>query len=95
MTDTARLARTALPVSYDLEIETDTEATAFWGQVTIAVSITETTPSIVLHVRDLTVELVAIRQVVRHRQLGESAAGSARMHRRKTGRPRSQRIVEW
>ena len=62
MTDTTRLSRTVLPTSYDLEIETDADATAFWGQVTIAVSITETTSSIVLNVRDLTVDLVAIRQ---------------------------------
>jgi puromycin-sensitive aminopeptidase len=62
MTDTARLARTVVPVSYDLEIETDADATAFWGQVTIAVAITEPTSSIVLHVLDLTVDLIAIRQ---------------------------------
>jgi len=62
MTDSARLPRTVWPLSYALEIETDSDATAFWGQVTIAVSITETTSTIVVNVRDLTVDLVAVRQ---------------------------------
>jgi len=62
MTDSARLTRTVLPVSYDLDIETDAAATAFSGQVTIALSVTETTSTVVLHARDLTVDLVEIRQ---------------------------------
>jgi puromycin-sensitive aminopeptidase len=62
MTDSARLTRIVVPVSYALEIETDADATAFSGQVTISVSVTETTSSIVLHARDLTVDLIGVRQ---------------------------------
>ncbi len=79
MTDSARLTRTIMPVSYDLEIETDADATAFSGQVTIALAITEPTSAIVLHVRDLAVDLVELRQ---HDEVvhGELSVDSASEH---------------
>ena len=62
MTDNARLTRTVLPIRYGLLVETDADATRFSGQVTIAVEIMETTPEIVLHAKELEVELVGLTQ---------------------------------
>jgi puromycin-sensitive aminopeptidase len=62
MTDTARLSRAVLPISYDLVIETDADIDRFEGAVTIAVSVEEPTATIVLHARDLDVELGSLSQ---------------------------------
>ncbi len=60
MTENARLTRTVLPIRYGLLVETDADATRFSGQVTIAVEIMEATSEIVLHAKDLDVELVGL-----------------------------------
>src|SRR5476649_1371622 len=62
MTDTARLSRAVLPISYDLTIETDADIDRFSGQVTIALEITEPTTTIVLHAKDLEVGLGSLTQ---------------------------------
>ena len=62
MTDSARLNRTVLPISYGLEIETDADATRFSGQVTINLFVTEPTSTVVLHAKELDVELVSLTQ---------------------------------
>jgi puromycin-sensitive aminopeptidase len=62
MTDTARLGRTVLPINYDLEIETDADMAQFSGRVTIDVEVMEATATIVLHAKDLDVELVDLTQ---------------------------------
>jgi puromycin-sensitive aminopeptidase len=62
MTDTARLSRAVLPVDYYLEIETDADMTRFTGQVTIALQVMESTSAIVLHAKELDVELVRLTQ---------------------------------
>src|ERR1700722_8923108 len=62
MTADPRLARTVVPVRYDLEVETDADATAFSGVVTIALEVAEPTSTIVLHAKELTVELVSLSQ---------------------------------
>src|SRR5215831_9317706 len=58
MPDSARLTRRVLPTRYDLVIETDAEATRFSGEVAIDLDIVEPTTTIVLHAKDLDVELV-------------------------------------
>ncbi len=62
MTDTARLDRSVLPVHYSLLVETDADATRFSGQVTIGVEVMEATSTIVLHAKELEVELVGLTQ---------------------------------
>ena len=62
MTDTARLSRAVLPTDYHLEIETDADATRFTGRVTIALQVMQSTSAIVLHAKDLEVELVGLTQ---------------------------------
>jgi puromycin-sensitive aminopeptidase len=62
MTDTARLSRTVLPINYDLEVETDADMARFSGLVTIVLEVMEATSSIVLHAKDLDVELVGLTQ---------------------------------
>src|SRR5689334_8193905 len=60
MPDAARLTRTVLPTRYDLVIETDADATRFNGEVTIDLDIVEPTTTIVLHAKELEVELVEV-----------------------------------
>jgi len=60
MPDPARLTRTVLPTRYDLVIETDADATRFNGEVTIDLDIVEPTTTIVLHAKELEVELVEL-----------------------------------
>ena len=60
MTDPARLSHRVRPISYALEIETDADATRFTGRVTINLEVTEATSTIVLHAKDLDVELVGL-----------------------------------
>ena len=62
MTASARLGREVLPTAYDLEIETDADATRFRGRVTIDLDVTEPTSTVVLHAKDLDVELIGLRQ---------------------------------
>jgi puromycin-sensitive aminopeptidase len=62
MTESARLTRGVLPTDYHLEIETDADATRFTGEVTIALQIMQSTSAIVLHAKDLDVELVGLTQ---------------------------------
>jgi len=62
MTDTARLSRAVLPIAYDLTIETDAGFDRFSGQVTIALDVTEPTSTVVLHAKDLEVELGSLSQ---------------------------------
>ena len=62
MTDTARLGRTVLPVRYDLLVETDADISGFEGRVTITLDVTDTTSSVVLHAKELTVGLVSLEQ---------------------------------
>ena len=62
MTDTARLSRSVLPVSYDLAVETDADMARFSGLVTISLEVMEATSTIVLHAKDLEVELVGLTQ---------------------------------
>jgi puromycin-sensitive aminopeptidase len=60
MPDAARLTRTVLPARYDLVIETDADATRFHGEVTIDLDVVEPSTTIVLHAKDLEVELVEL-----------------------------------
>ena len=62
MTDTARLSRAVLPISYDLVIETDADFDRFSGEVTIALDVKEPTSTVVLHAKDLDVELGSLAQ---------------------------------
>jgi puromycin-sensitive aminopeptidase len=62
MTDTARLNRTVLPISYHLTIETDADMGRFTGQVTIALEVMESTSTVVLHAKELDVDLVGLNQ---------------------------------
>ncbi len=57
MTDTARLSRAVLPISYSLTIETDAEFDRFSGQVTITLEVMEATGTVVLHAKELEVEM--------------------------------------
>src|SRR5439155_16946808 len=60
MPDAARLTRRVLPTRYDLVIETDADATRFNGEVTIDLDVAEPTTTIVLHAKELDVELVEL-----------------------------------
>jgi puromycin-sensitive aminopeptidase len=60
MSDAARLTRDVLPNRYDLVIETDADATRFNGDVTIDLEVVVPTATIVLHAKDLDVELVGL-----------------------------------
>ena len=62
MTDSARLTRTVLPISYGLLIETDAEMDRFTGRVTINLEVMEQTSTVVLHAKELDVELVRLSQ---------------------------------
>lgn len=62
MSERARLSRDVLPVSYHLTVETDAEMSGFSGQVTIVLEVMEPTTTVVLHSRDLAVDLVALGQ---------------------------------
>jgi puromycin-sensitive aminopeptidase len=62
MTESARLGREVLPTAYDLEVETDADATRFSGRVTIDLDVQEATSTIVLHAKDLDVGLIGLRQ---------------------------------
>ena len=81
MTDSARLSRAVLPVHYALAIETDTDATRFSGQVTITVEVMEPTRTIVLHAKDLEVEVIGAS--VRDRPVGAEL----------TAEPETDRII--
>ena len=60
MPDAARLTRRVLPTRYDLVIETDADATRFTGEVTIDLDVAEPTTTVVLHAKELDVELVGL-----------------------------------
>ena len=60
MPDAARLTRRVLPTRYDLVVETDADATRFNGEVTIDLDVVEPTTTIVLHAKELDVELVGL-----------------------------------
>src|SRR4051794_22997143 len=62
MTESARLGREVLPTAYDLEVETDADATRFSGRVTITLDVTAPTSTVVLHAKDLDVALIGLRQ---------------------------------
>ena len=62
MSDSARLTRTVLPISYGLLIETDAEMDRFTGRVTINLEVMEQTSTVVLHAKELDVELVRLSQ---------------------------------
>ena len=62
MTDAFRLPHTVRPRRYDLMVRPDLDASTFSGTVRIALDVAEATDSIVLHARDLDVELGVIRQ---------------------------------
>jgi len=62
MPDASRLPRTVAPNHYVLELEPDLAGARFSGSVRIDVDIVEPTRTIVLHARDLDVELVSLAQ---------------------------------
>src|SRR3954469_10742338 len=62
MSDSARLSRTVLPVSYDLLVDTDTDMAGFTGEVGIELEVMERTSTIVLHAKDLDVTLGSLTQ---------------------------------
>src|SRR5207245_4893338 len=79
MTGSARLTRTVLPVSYSLLIETDADMSRFNGQVGIALEIMEPTSTIVLHAKELEVDLGSLNQ--RDRAVGAELTADAATER--------------
>ena len=62
MTDTARLSRAVLPIDYDLEIETDAESPSSRAGSRSPWRSWSRRPTIVLHAKELEVELVGLTQ---------------------------------
>jgi len=58
--DPYRLPRHVIPTRYDLRLEPDLAAAVFTGQVTIALTVKQTTQTILLNAVDLTIESVTI-----------------------------------
>ena len=81
MTETARLTRSVLPIHYGLSIDTDAEMSRFSGSVTITLEVTEPTSTIVLHAKELDVELDSLSR------------GDEQLVAELTPEPASERII--
>ncbi len=57
-----RLSRTVVPTRYDLVVETSPDISSFSGEVTIALQVAEPTSEVVLHARELNVQLAGLEQ---------------------------------
>jgi puromycin-sensitive aminopeptidase len=60
MSATGRLPRSVVPRRYDLTVGVDLDESRFWGRVAIDLDVLDTTDVIVLHARDLEVELESL-----------------------------------